>query len=244
MKICIVKKFSLILLSAISCTLLSQTISHAREYGRDRYEVCIGGLYSFSTTSSHHGGIQVEGFLPIHKYIEADINAGWNGPGTMFGSLVARPKLPLPCGELFLDAIIQYRSISNFQTSELVGVGTLGYRIDYASAQFGVLGRTIYSKGDIRIHDSKVREKVSMAYRLSFSIRPKTSRWNAGGGITNITPYECERMWQPLFFINGWYSFYDRLRLEAEIMVKPTGMFHQTVSFYGARASVGICYVF
>ena len=238
------KKLSLILLFAVSGIILSQPFSQAREYGRDRYEVGIGGVYSFNTTTSHHGGVQVEGFLPIHKYVEADIDVGWNGPGTAFGALIARPKLPLPCGELFLDAGAQYRSIFDFQTSEFVGLGTIGYRMDYVSAQVGIFGRIIFSKGDIAIENSKVREQVNLAYKLSFSVRPASSRWNAGGGFTNITPYECERMWQPMFFINGWYCITGSLRVEAEVMVKPTGIFHQAASFYGAKASLGICYRF
>lgn len=225
----------------LSCAVATAQV---REYGRDRYEINLAALYRYDTSSSHHGGIEVEGFLPVHKYFEADIHAGWNGPGTMHGALYARPKLPLPCGELFLDAALQYRSIFNYQTSELVTICTVGYRMDYVNARFGILGRTAFSKGEESRRRSKLTEPVCLAYRVSFSVRPQSSRWNAGGGVTNITPYECERTWQPLFFINGWYSISDRLRLNAQLTIKPTGMFHSAASFYGARATLGVSYSF
>ena len=167
------------------------------------------------------------------------------GAGSFVSSLTATPVFPLRTGELFIDGTAHFRSLYSDRVSEFVSAASFGYRMDWFSVQAGLFSRTIIDM-DRKIHDNAnfVPEPFNLLYKVTFHIRPSSSVWNAGGGVSNYSDYEYERMWQPLFFIDGYYRISESLNLKAEVTVKPTGMFHLVASFYGIRSSLGLSYAF
>ncbi len=234
------KRYLSILALVLSCTTLA-----AQEYGRDRYELSGAGIFGYNQTYRGYAGLSLSGFQPVNGGFEAEEYVEIAGSGVFSFSATARPKFALPVGEIFLDGTAFYRSLSSYRSAEFIAAGSVGYRMDYVSAQFGLFSRTMIDM-DRKAHSNEnfVSEPFNLLYRVSFQLRPSSSVWNVGGGFSNYTGYDYERMWQPLFFLNGSYRFNEHLRLNAEVLCKPTGMFHLVASFYGVRSSVGLSYIF
>ena len=234
------KNYLTILALLLSCAAVS-----AQEYGRDRYELSGSGIYGYNQTYRTYAGLSLSGFQPVDSRFETEESLEIAGPGVFSFSASARPKFALPVGEIFLDGTAFFRSFSAYRMAEFITAGSIGYRMEYVSAQFGMFSRTMMDL-DRKVHDNEnfVSEPFNLLYRISFQVRPSKSAWNVGGGFSNYTWYDYERMWQPLFFVNGHYRFNEHLRLNAEVMLKPTGMFHLVASLYGVRSSVGLTYIF
>lgn len=232
-------------LTILFALLLLCTSVSAQEYGRDRYELSGAGIYGYNRTFSGYAGLSISGFQPVNGGFEAEEYVEVAGPGVFSFSATARPKFALPVGEIFLDGTAFYRSLSSYRSAEFIAAGSVGYRMNYVSAQFGMFSRTMMDM-DRKAHGNEnfVSEPFNLLYRVSFQLRPSSSVWNVGGGFSDYSEYEYERMWQPLFFVNGCYRLNEHLRLNAEVSVKPTGMFHLVASFYGVRSSVGLSYIF
>jgi len=228
------------------------THSHGRPYS-----LSVLGEYGYNTTFSHYGGAVVSAFMPVHDKAEIIATVEGISANTYSIGTTVRPKFALPVGEMFFDATAFYRCDVRDQIHDFVGAMSVGYRMDYVSFQVGCFSRTAAPfdrtwNGD----DQLVTEPFNLMYRLSVNVRPLCERWNIYFGGANFTETEYERMWQPVFFLGGYYDFkpssnfeYEynaasHFRLLAEISCKPTGMFHLNANFYGARARFGFAYKF
>ena len=224
--------------------MLAGTTLSARTNDSSGSSVTVLGNYGYNNTWRNYGGLDIRGFVPFGKHFELKADAEVLTAGIFSGSVTFTPKFPLSVGELFLDGTLNYRNLFKYKSAEFVTAASFGYRMDFVSVQAGLFYRGIFNT-DRNAEGPYVGEKpVDMVYRVSFNVRPSTSRWNAGGGITNYNEYEYERMWQPMFFIDGRYDLSDSLSLLATVQVKQSGMFHQIVSFYGIDTKVGLRYEF
>ena len=229
------KKMLVFLAAAILC----QT-SRAWEPCSDGYELSFDASYGYNISWNHYGGAGLSGYLPVHRYFEAEAYVQYMSAGDFTASVYARPKYALPVGELFLDAGLCCRVLHSYRTSDLCAALSLGYRMEHVNAQVGIFTRRMY---DMNGGDPQV-EAVNLLYRVAFDVRPSASVWNLGGGVSNFTEFEYERAWQPLFFVGGYYRINSRLRARATVYIKPTGIFHLSAGFYGIRTSLGVTYLF
>lgn len=219
-----------------SFMLLSGTLCLAQ----DRYSVSVGGLYSWNTTWKSAGGIDIGGYLPFGKHFQATADAEFHSKQVLAATATLTPKFPLPTGEIFIDGTFHYRFLNKYRTADMVLAASAGYRMDFVSAQVGVdYHRIIDCDGD-----GNVSEPINLLYRVSFNICRQSSRWNAGGGIANYTPWEYEHSWEPMFFVNGRFDATDNIRVAFRADFKPAGMFHMNANFYGFAFRAGIEYRF
>jgi len=210
-----------------------------------KYSVTLYGLYGYNETYSHTGGFDLVGFMPIHKYFELDAALEYQSPQTCAVSAFARPKFPLPVGELFLDGAINFRYYGDASMGIFTTSASFGYRMDYVSVQIGISSRLLIDMLRQSGSDSgNVSEPVNMTYRIAFNVRPSTSLWNIGFGMSNYTLYEFERAWQCIFFLSGHYDFMPHLTALLEADLKPTGIFHMNARFWGVNVRAGIKYSF
>lgn len=226
----------------IAAVFLAWTLG-AQACGSHRYSISASGEYGYNSTWKSFGGADVRGFLPVCRHFEAVAGVEIHSAGVFSAAITARPKFQLPVGEIFIDASCSYRNLFKYSTSDLTGAVGAGYRMNYASVQIGIFGRGIFDRSNSG-SNSYVFEPVNVAYRVSFKVRPASCRWNVGGGITNFDDYQYERMWQPMFYLDGWVDFNDNLSFIASVWLSQRGMFHQIASFYGVTAKAGITYRF
>lgn len=214
--------------------------AYAWESCSSGYELSFDAAYGFNTSWSHYGGASLSAYMPFHRYFEAEVFTQYISAGDFTSSVSLRPKYALPVGELFIDGDICYKLLHKYRISDFCASLSFGYRMNFVSAQIGCFTRKLIDMDSNSTQD----EAINFIYRVSFNIRPATSVWNLGGGISNFTEFEYERPWQPIFFLNGHYSINPHLRAKATVYIKPTGIFHLTASFYGIRTELGVIYSF
>lgn len=209
------------------------------------YSVSLYGVYGNNETYGHTGGFDLVGYVDVNKYFELDAALEYRSPRSCAVSAFARPKLPLPVGELFLDGAINFRYFGDCSMGVFTASGSVGYRMDYVSVQLGISSRILIdmlrqkgSGGD------NVSEPVNLTYRIAFNVRPAVSCWNIGIGVANYTLYEFERAAQPIFFIGGHYDFHRHLTAVLETDLKPAGIFHMNARYWGVNVRAGIKYGF
>ena len=164
--------------------------------------------------------------------------------GVFAASVTARPKFKLKVGEIFIDASALCRGLFKYEVTELALAASAGYRMDYVSAQLGLFYRGMFDTSKASGGNYVGETPLNLVYRVAFRVRPVKCVWNVGGGITNFDEYEYERMWQPMFFIDGHFDLNEKLSLLGCIKFKQAGMFHQIVSFYGIETKWGVSYKF
>lgn len=224
--------------------LLVGGVLNAQTYGSDRYAISAYANYGYNSSWRNYGGVDVRGFLPLARHFEMTVNAESLTSGVFSSSVTARPKFRLPVGEIFMDGTVSFRNLYRYELSELVFAASVGYRMNYISVQAGLFCRGMFDTGNSPEKSSLWETPLNLVYRIAFRVRPLECRWNVGGGISNYDEYEYERMWQPMFFINGHYDLNERVSLLACVRIKQAGMFHQIASFYGIDTRCGVSYKF
>ena len=221
------------------------------------YSLSVLGTYGYNTTWGHFGGGELKAFMPVNQNVEVEAAAEALSSDVYTVSATVRPKFPLPVGEMYVDASILYSNINRNRTHDFVGALSLGYKMDYVNVQVGCFTQTFAGYGRTwNSEDDYVTDPFNILYRISVNVRPLCERWNIYFGMTDFTELQYERMWQPLFFLGAYYDFppasnfeYEynaasHFRLLAEVICKPTGMFHLDASFYGAKVKLGFAYKF
>lgn len=221
------------------------------------YSLSVLGTYTYNTTWQHCGGGELKAFMPVNPNVEIEAAAEGLSADVYSVSGTVRPKFALPVGEMFFDASVLYSAVNRNRTHDFVGALSLGYRMDYVNFQFGCFTRTIAGFGRTwNSEDGYVTDPFNLLYRVSVNVRPLCERWNIYFGMSDYTELQYERMWQPLFFLGAYYDFppsssfeYEynaasHFRLIAEVICKPTGMFHLDASFYGVKVKAGFAYKF
>ena len=219
------------------------------------YSVTVLGEYGYNTTWGHFGGGEVRAELPLNDYFELNLAGEALSSRVYTFSATARPKFPLPVGEMFLDGTLFYSAVQRNRIADYVMAASIGYRMDYVSVQLGAFTQ-IFGDLDYDYHSlsSYNVDPFNVLYRVQVNVRPEKSVWNLHLGAADYTELEYERHWQPIFFLGGYYDlpFYNvfsrsdnlrgnirNIRLLAELYCKPTGMFHLNATFYGVKAKIG-----
>ena len=190
-------------------------------FGDRRYTLTAMGEYSYNTTWSHHGNLDLQALLPFNPHFEMEARLQLSTANVYSGALQFRPKFELPVGEMFIETDIYYRALLRSRSNDITAALGVGYRMDHVSVTLGVFGRVI-----------------------EVFCRPQNNNWNLSFMFSNIDDYQMERMWQPLFGIGAWVDVKEHWRLNFGAQCKPTGMFHLDASFYGATARAGFSYRF
>jgi len=175
------------------------------------------------------------------KYFESELAAEILTSGTFSASASLCPGIDVGKGRFLIDGRFLYRKLSRYSVSEFAGGFLAGYRRQFFSVMVGGYWRNVY---DNEHKSGSVRNPFELLYRFSVSVRPETSRWNISAIAANFTPYEVERMYVPIFFLNGRFDFTDRLTGVCEISLKPSGMFSMQATFFQASVRVGASYRF
>lgn len=211
----------------------------------ERYSITIEGVYDYSGTFAHQGGVDLAGHMPFNPYFEADAGLEFMGPKTLAGTFVARPKFPVAVGELFLEGAVHLRAFKTSDIANFSMAASFGYRMDYVSVQLGVQSMTFFDLlkefGDGR---TTLSEPINLVFKLAFNVRPSTSPWNISFGGGNFTLYQYERFYYPIFFLGGHYDCSDHITVRAEVDFKPSGMFNMTTHFSEITARAGLTYNF
>lgn len=220
--------------------------AHASSVYRDScYSVGVTGGYAYNHSYGHYGVFTVDAYLPITYYFEGEVNIRTSTANVHDFGFRLQPKFRLPYGEMFLDTRVQYNL---FARNEFHGVSIalgVGYRMEYVSVEIGY-GTRISAFFNMSKHYSEngLNEPHNLVYRVEVFARPPESGWNISACVTNITDYQMERMFTPMFSLRSTVDIGRHWRLAFEGMCKPVGISNLVASFYGAEGRIGAMYRF
>ena len=201
--------------------------------------------YGYNYTYRSYANIDVRADIPINEHFELDASFEECTANIFSVGTNLRPKFALPVGEMYVETKLLYKAVVRNSIHDFNAGLSLGYRMDYVDVQIGMFGHLMSEfHRKWNSEDEIVTEPISMLYRVNVYVRPQASKWNLNLGLTNFDDYIVERFWQPMFFVGGRYNINERMRVLADVEIKPTGMFHLDASFYGIKARVGLAWLF
>ncbi len=215
------------------------------QYGTNQYSVRLNIGYLHNTTYGSHAGFDIGAFMPIHQHFEMQADVRLTTANTYAFGVQVRPKFFVPVGEIFLEGRILSGLYHRDGFNDFTQAIGIGYRMDYVSVQLGMSTRIIMNH-PYDWHDGSniIVEPFNLCYRVEAFVRPQTSPWNISLCISNMTDYQIERVWQPIFMANGRYDIDSHWQVNLSALCKPTGMFHLNAKYYAAEVRAGFAYNF
>lgn len=215
------------------------------QFGTDRYSVRMNIGYNHNTTYGSYAGFDFGAFMPINEHFEMQADLRFTTAGNHSIGVQMRPKFAVPVGEFFLEGRLFTGLYPRDGYNDLTQALAVGYRMEYVSFQVGMSTRLIMETPyDWHANSNIIVEPFNICYKLEVFVRPQTSPWNISLCASNMTDYQIERVWQPIFMANGRYNIDEHWQVNLAALCKPTGMFHLNAKYYAAEVKAGFAYNF
>lgn len=213
--------------------------------GDSQYSVSLHAGYGHNLTYGSYANFDLDAYMPINQHFDMQANVRTSTANFHTMGVQLRPKFILPIGELYIEDRLLMRFVSRDSFRDFVHALSVGYKMQYVNVQVGMATRIItplpYSN---RSADEMILEPFDAVYRVEAFVRPQTSPWNISLCLSNMDNYQVERMWQPMFYLGGWYDITKHWRVRLSGKYKLAGMFHLNAHYYGAEVRVGVEYRF
>jgi hypothetical protein len=228
------------------CALLLAPVAMSQvQPGDTIYSLSLHAGYGNNLTYDSYANFDLDAYMPINQHFEMQANIRTSTANFTTMGVQLRPKFVLPVGELYLEDRLMMRFVSRDSFREFVHAFSVGYKMQYVNVQVGMSNRIItplpYEKHS---EDEMILEPFDAVYRVEAFVRPQTSPWNISLCLSNMDNYQVERMWQPMFYLGGWYDINNHWRVRLSGKYKLAGMFHLNAHYYGAELRAGAEYRF
>lgn len=213
--------------------------------GDNPYSLSLHVGYGHNLTYGSHANFDIDAYMPINPHFDMQANIRTSTANVHTLGAQLRPKFGLPVGELYVEDRLMLRLAQRDSYMDFVHAISLGYMMQYVNVQVGMSNRIITPLPYIqRSEDAMILEPFDCVYRVEAFVRPKTSPWNISLCLSNMDNYQIERMWQPMFYLGGWYDVNEHWRVRLSGKMKLAGMFHLNAHYYGAELRAGAEYRF
>ena len=213
--------------------------------GDEQYAVSLHVGYGHNLTYGSYANFDIDAYLPINQHFDMQASIRTSTANFYTAGVQIRPKFVLPVGELYLEDRLMMRWVNRDSFRDFVHAFSVGYKMQYVNVQVGMSNRIItplpYTN---RSEDEMILEPFDAVYRVEAFVRPQTSPWNISLCLSNMDNYQVERMWQPMFYLGGWYDINEHWRVRLSGKMKLAGMFHLNAHYYGAELRAGAEYRF
>ena len=213
--------------------------------GDTTYSVSLHAGYGHNLTYGSMANFDIDAYLPINKHFDMQANIRTSTANVHTLGVQLRPKFALPVGELYVEDRLMMRFAQRDNYHDFVHAISLGYMMQYVNVQVGMSNRIItplpYTNHS---EDAMILEPFDAVYRVEAFVRPQSAAWNISLCVSNMDNYQIERMWQPMFYLGGWYDVNEHWRVRLSGKMKLAGMFHLNAHYYGAELRAGAEYRF
>ncbi len=232
-------------LAGLLITISNIFIAEATVPNDTTYVVGVSAGYGYNETYAHYGLFTLDTRLPISSHFAGEVNTRAQTVNSYDFSFHLYPIFPLKSGKLFFDMHILYNLNARNRIHGLCGGLSFGYTMDYVelSVGYGIRLSAIFGMSK-RTAENGLFEPHNLLYHVELYARPRSSIWNISACISNVTDYQQERMFTPVFFIKNYVMLRAHWKLKTEIACKPVGLSNLSPSFYGATGRIGIEYHF
>jgi len=235
----------LLLLLLLPAETSAETGSVNKVASPDRYSLTAMVLYGNNTTLNNFTGLDVSAHLPFNPHFETDAHLVYHNPSVTSFTAVAKPKILIKRGYLFLDGAVNVRNFAKYRTCYFTGAGSAGIKLRHILLQAGISTLVIFdSDRNTSSSDENVTEPFGLVYKGAFFLRPEGKRWNLGFGVANFTDYDYERSWEPVGLVFGHIDFSSDFTLLFNAEVRTAGRFHMNTKYYGTTCRIGVKYTF
>ena len=235
----------LLLLLALCLTTVAYSQSPDRLNASSPYSLALHAGYGHNLTYGTFANFDLDAQMPINQHFEMETNLRASTANTYTLGVQLRPKFALPVGEMFLEDRVMANFIARDGFNQYIHALSLGYRMQYVSVQVGMYTRLMMPiPYEHRTGDELICEPFDAIYRVEVRVRPETSPWNISLALSNADDYQIERMWQPMFYLGGWYDIDDHWRVQLTGKLKLAGMFHLNAHYYASELRFGAEYRF
>lgn len=211
----------------------------------EQYSISLDMGYGHNLTYGSFANFDLGAYMPLNTHFEMQANVRMSTANTYAVGVQMRPKFALPVGEMYIEDRLLTSFIRREQFLDFVHALSVGYRMQYVNVQLGMTNRVMLPPTyELRAGDTFVCEPFDLLYRLEVYVRPATSVWNLSLALANVDEYQIERMWQPMFYLGGWYDIDEHWRISLNGKLKLAGMFHLNAHYYASEVRVGAEYKF
>lgn len=211
----------------------------------EQYSISLDMGYGHNLTYGSFANFDLGAYMPINTHFEMQANVRMSTANTYAVGVQMRPKFALPVGEMYIEDRLLTSFIRREQFLDFVHALSVGYRMQYVNVQLGMTNRVMLPPTyELGAGDTFVCEPFDLLYRLEVYVRPATSVWNLSLALANVDEYQIERMWQPMFYLGGWYDIDEHWRISLQGKLKLAGMFHLNAHYYASEVRVGAEYKF
>ena len=215
------------------------------QHGESQYAVSLHVGYAHNLTYGSYANFDLDAYLPINPHFDMQASVRTSTADFTTMGVQLRPKFSLPVGDLYLEDRLMLRFMARDSFRDFVHALSVGYKMQYVNVQVGMSNRIITPLPYVNhSEDAMVLEPFDAVYRVEAFVRPQTSPWNISLCISNMDNYQVERMWQPMFYLGGWYDVNEHWRVRLSGKCKLAGMFHLNAHYYGAEIRAGVEYRF
>lgn len=211
----------------------------------EQYSISLDMGYGHNLTYGSFANFDLGAYMPLNTHFEMQANVRMSTANTYAVGVQMRPKFALPVGEMYIEDRLLTNIIKCDNGLDFVHALSVGYRMQYVNVQLGMTNRVMLPPTyELRAGDTFVCEPFDLLYRLEVYVRPATSVWNLSLALANVDEYQIERMWQPMFYLGGWYDIDEHWRISLNGKLKLAGMFHLNAHYYASEVRVGAEYKF
>ena len=210
----------------------------------DRYALSLDMGYGHNLTYGSFANFDLGAYMPFNEHFEMQADVRLSTANTYAVGVQMRPKFALPVGEMYIEDRLLTNFIRRDKSLDFVHALSVGYRMQYVNVQLGMTNRVMLPPTSDEVGDVFVCEPFDLLYRVEVYVRPATSVWNLSLALANVDDYQIERMWQPMFYLGGWYDIDDHWRVSLQGKLKLAGMFHLNAHYYASEVRVGAEYKF
>ena len=211
----------------------------------EQYSISLDMGYGHNLTYGSFANFDLGAYMPLNTHFEMQANVRMSTANTYAVGVQMRPKFALPVGEMYIEDRLLTSFIRREQFLDFVHALSVGYRMQYVNVQLGMTNRVMLPPTyELGSGDTFVCEPFDLLYRIEVYVRPATSVWNLSLALANVDEYQIERMWQPMFYLGGWYDIDEHWRISLNGKLKLAGMFHLNAHYYASEVRVGAEYKF
>lgn len=211
----------------------------------EQYSISLDMGYGHNLTYGSFANFDLGAYMPLNTHFEMQANVRMSTANTYTVGVQMRPKFALPVGEMYIEDRLLTSFIRREQFLDFVHALSVGYRMQYVNVQLGMTNRVMLPPTyELSSGDTFVCEPFDLLYRIEVYVRPATSVWNLSLALANVDEYQIERMWQPMFYLGGWYDIDEHWRISLNGKLKLAGMFHLNAHYYASEVRVGAEYKF
>lgn len=154
-----------------------------------------------------------------------------------FGGLLAEASYKLPFKHFSL--IFSGRGVYNYYGKYDCNEYLFRLAVHAQSDHFDIVfGNSFLGYGQ---YGSSVFEPITWSVGFGANIKKRTSNWNVGLFLKNYDYFIYEN-WNINFGIRGYYGLTPRVRLTAELLVRPAGNINQLAQKYDTSFKLGASY--